>query len=323
MRYVLGNNNKFKKTVIMKQMTVREIALAWSKEKKNYVKHSTYSVYSLILERHIIPAFGDLSEVSESCVQRFALGKLDSLSEKGVKDVLMVLKMVMRFGERKGMTLYHEWDVRFPTQKESKGMQVLTVRQQKKLMTYLYNNFSFRNLGILICMHTGLRIGEVCALRWSDIDLVQEVIHVSRTVERVYSIEGEKRTSTLVFGSPKSISSNRDLPISKELMRVLHPLSRLVRRNTYVVSNGDRPTEPRALRYSFYKVLTLVGLPHIRFHGLRHTFATRCIESGCDYKTVSVLLGHSTVNITLNLYVHPGMEQKQRCINQMMSHLKK
>ena len=309
--------------MITNKKTIKEIANFWKEDKRQYVKQSTMAVYLLSLENHILPAFGSKMGVTEEDVQAFALEKLNGgLSQKTVKDMLIVLKMVLRFGEKQGWLNHTEWRVKYPTSQPAIALPILTKANQKKLMTYLKDNFSFLNLGILVCLSTGLRIGEVCALRWSDIDMVTGTLYVNRTIERIYIVDTEKPHTELVVNTPKTKNSLREIPLSKELVRVLRPLMKIVNVNYYILTNDMKPTEPRTYRNYFNRLLRQLDIPRLKFHGLRHSFATRCIESHCDYKTVSVLLGHADISTTLNLYVHPNEEQKRNCIDKMMRNMK-
>ena len=148
------------------------------------------------------------------------------------------------------------------------------------------------------------------------------VVAVSRTLERIYVVDAERPYTKVIEGSPKTKNSVREIPLSKDLMRMLRPLAKIVNPDYYVLTNESRPTEPRTYRNYFNELTRRLGIPHLKFHGLRHSFATRCIESRCDYKTVSVLLGHADIGTTLNLYVHPNDDQKRSCINQMVKSLK-
>lgn len=288
-----------------------------------FVKSSTIAVYTLHLENHLLPKFGNKKTLQEQEVQDFVLECLrKGLSLKTVKDMLIVLKMVIKFGAKHGWLQYQDWSIKYPTEQKSKELEVLSISHQKRLMQYVTDNFTFRNLGIYICLSTGMRIGEVCALKWSDIDVGTETIHVNRTIERIYIIEGDERRTELVIGSPKTKNSIREIPISKELMKLIRPLKKLMNDDYYVITNEAKPTEPRTYRNYYKQLLKQLGIPDLKFHGLRHSFATRCIESKCDYKTVSVILGHANISTTLNLYVHPNMEQKKKCINQMFKALK-
>ena len=304
--------------------TVREIATAWKEYKRPYVKQSTMAAYMLILENHILPYFGDCDALHEQAVQAFVLQKLErGLSIKTVKDILIVLKMVMKFGVKNEWMIYYEWDIKYPTTSTNKELEVLSVGNHRKILNHIQSHFTFTGLGIYISLSTGLRIGEICALKWSDINVVDGTITVSRTIERIYIIEGEKKHTELVINTPKTKNSCREIPMSKELLTMIKPLKKVVNDDFYVLTNDERPTEPRTYRNYYNGLMVKLGIPKLKYHGLRHSFATRCIEAGCDYKTVSVLLGHSNISTTLNLYVHPNMEQKKRCITKMFKTLGK
>lgn len=308
----------------MTTKTIREIALAWKSDKQRYVKQSTYAAYVLILENHILPSFGECRALSEQLVQDFVLKKLNSgLSIKTVKDLLVVLKMVMKFGVKNKWTDYCEWDIKYPTNESHKDIEVLTVEHHKKILNFIQQNFTFRNLGIYISLTTGLRIGEICGLKWEDIDIVSGTISVKRTIERIYIAEGNHKCTKLIINTPKTKNALRDIPITKELLTMIKPLKRVMNDNFYVLTNDEKPTEPRTYRNYYHRLMKRLNIPRLKYHGLRHSFATRCIESNCDYKTVSVLLGHSNITTTLNLYVHPNMEQKKRCIAKMLKSLNK
>lgn len=309
---------------IMIHKTVREIATAWKEYKRPYVKQSTMAAYVLILENHVLPYFGDGDSLHEQAVQAFVLQKLErGLSVKTIKDILIVLKMVMKFGVKNEWMTYYEWDIKYPTTSTSKELEVLSVANHRKILNYIQSHFTFTGLGIYISLSTGLRIGEICALKWSDINVADGTITVSRTIERIYIIEGEKKHTELIINTPKTKNSCRKIPMSKELLAMIKPLKKVVNEDFYVLTNDERPTEPRTYRNYYNGLMVKLDIPKLKYHGLRHSFATRCIEAGCDYKTVSVLLGHSNISTTLNLYVHPNMEQKKRCITKMFKSLGK
>ena len=189
----------------MTTKTIREIALAWKSDKQRYVKQSTYAAYVLILENHILPSFGECRALSEQLVQDFVLKKLNSgLSIKTVKDLLVVLKMVMKFGVKNKWTDYCEWDIKYPTNESHKDIEVLTVEHHKKILDFIQQNFTFRNLGIYISLTTGLRIGEICGLKWEDIDIASGTISVKRTIERIYIAEGNHKCTKLIINTPKT-----------------------------------------------------------------------------------------------------------------------
>jgi len=308
----------------MSNKTIREIAEAWKEYKRPYVKQSTMAAYVLILENHVLPEFGDNDSLHEHDVQAFVLKKIErGLSVKSVKDILIVLKMVMKFGVKNEWMTHYEWDIKYPANNQPKELEVLSVANHKKILDYVQHNFTFMSLGIYISLSTGLRIGEICALKWSDINVADGTITVQRTIERIYVVEGEKKHTQLVINTPKTVNSCREIPMSKELLAMVKPMKKVVNADFYVLTNEDKPTEPRTYRNYYNKLMEKLDIPKLKYHGLRHSFATRCIEAGCDYKTVSVLLGHSNISTTLNLYVHPNMEQKKRCINKMLKSLGK
>ena len=307
----------------MDNKTFEEIVVLWQADKKQYVKRSTYSAYSLLIANHLLPAFTGVNDVTEILVQDFVFTKLEQgLSQKSIKDILIVLKMILRYGVKQGYLEHREIDVKVPTERERQEVEVLSRNNQKNLMEYVQSHFTFMNLGIYICLCAGLRIGEVCALVWDDIDVENGVINISKTIQRIYVIEGGEKHTEVIIDSPKSKNSIREIPIAKDLLKMIKPFKKVVNGNFYVLTNSDQPTEPRTYRNYYKRLMEQLNMPKLKFHGLRHSFATRCIESKCDYKTVSVLLGHSNISTTLNLYVHPNMEQKKKCVEQMYKALK-
>lgn len=305
------------------EKNISKIADLWKEEKRQFVKKSTFAAYSLIVETHLQPAFGNLTTVTEKDVQDFVLHKLNGgLSQKTIKDMLIVLRMILKFGAKKNYCVYAPIDVIFPTDRERQELEVLSIANQKKIMRFVEDNFTFRNLGIFICLSTGIRIGEICALTWDDIDTENGVIHIRKTIQRIYVKENGIKKTELLIDTPKTATSMRDIPMIKDLYEILKPLKKVVNNDYFVLTNEATPTEPRTYRNYYKKLLDKLGIPPIKFHGLRHSFATRCIESKCDYKTVSVILGHSNISTTLNLYVHPNYEQKKKCIDKMFRKIK-
>lgn len=295
-----------------------EIVALWKEDKKQYVKRSTFAVYSLLIENHILPVFGEMGLVEEQDVQTFVFRKLnEGLSHKTIKDILIVLKMILRFGVKNHMTEYRQIDIKFPTERDKHSIDILSRSHQKQIMVYIQTHFTFKNLGIYICLSTGIRIGEICALTWDDLDVENGIIHVRKTIQRIYIMEKSRKHTEVILDTPKTKNSIREIPMTKDLLKMVRPVKKVVNGNFYVLTNEPQPTEPRTYRNYYKRLILSLGLPSMKFHGLRHSFATRRIESKCDYKTVSVLLGHSNISTTLNLYVHPNMEQKKRCIDRM------
>ena len=306
-----------------KQKNISEIVKLWREDKKQYIKKSSYAAYMLLIENHLLPVFGDCEVIEEAGVQAFVLKKLEQgLSQKTIKDMLIVLKMILKFGAKNKWMEHNQFDIQYPTQRENPQLEVLSRTNQKKIMNYIQAHFTFRNLGVYICLSSGMRIGEICALTWEDIDVNTGIVSVRRTIQRIYTVEDGVRKTELVLDTPKTKNSIRDIPISRDLLKILKPIKKVVNNSFFVLTNDAKPTEPRTYR-SYYEIfMKELDIPKLKFHGLRHSFATRCIESNCDYKTVSVLLGHSNISTTLNLYVHPNMEQKKKAIEQMLKTLR-
>ena len=293
-----------------------EVAEQWKENKRGMVKHSTFCAYLLILKSHLLPAFGASTVIQESDVQDFVLEKLHAgLSRKSVHDILAVLKAIAKYGAKHSVFDFPTWEIKFPTDTAVKNLQVLSIPHHKRLLEYISGRPTTQNIGILLALSCGMRIGEVCALRWENVDLIRRVITISGTTGRIYNCEARRMEQ--YSAPPKTKSSNREIPIPNFLIIALRKVRKLQSGTEYVVGSGAKPKDPRTYRESFTRLLRRLDIPPIVFHGLRHTFATRCIESQCDYKTVSVILGQSNIATTLNLYVHPNLDQKKRCIEKM------
>ncbi len=300
-------------------MVIKEVAKLWKEDKRQYVKESTYSAYCLLVTNHIIPYFGDKEEFVEDDVQQFVLTSLSNgLSEKTTKDIIVVIKMIQKYGVKKRLMPLNPFDIVYPMTSIKKDLAVMSKDNQKKLLNYLNDNFSFKNLGITICLCTGLRIGELCALKWSDFDLDQKVLKIRHSLQRIYIIDGEKKYTKIKIDKPKTKESNRDIPLINDLYSIIKPLLKVVKLSNYILSNDENPIEPRTYRNYYKKILKKLNIPYLKFHGLRHSFATRCIEAKNSVKTVSVILGHANITTTLNLYVHPNNDEKKKCIERML-----
>lgn len=303
----------------MEKKTFNFIYSRWREDKRETVKESSFATYSLFAEKHLVPFFGDKTDFGERVVREFVTLKTNSgLSGGTLRNVLQVLHMIVKYGVRHDYTDCRGWFVKLPRSEKPYLPRVFSVVEQRKMMVFLRQNLTFRNLGLYICLCTGMRIGEICALRWDDIHLDERTISVCRTMQRIYSKNAIIGKTRLVIGHPKTENSMRDIPVNSDLARILRPLVHLSYGGNYVISNSLHPLEPRLYRRHFRLLLDRLDLPQLNFHALRHTFATRCVESNCDYKTISAILGHSSIATTMNLYVHPDIEQKRRCIDKML-----
>lgn len=304
----------------MEPKLFKDLSAEWIEVKRKMVKYSTFCAYNLILHTHLLPLFGDHTVITESEAQEMVLDKLNAgLARKSVRDILATLKAIVKYGFKNCGWSSISWDIVYPTETYIRGLPTLSMASQRKLLGHLNENPTSRNIGILISLCTGMRIGEVCALKWEDVNMQSRVITVRGTVGRVYDYE--KKSTERIHTSPKTRSSNREIPISRDLYSSLRTIRKSAHSAIYVVGSGEKATEPRTYRDYFSRLLTRLNIPKIVFHGLRHTFATRCIECQCDYKTVSTILGHSNVSTTLNLYVHPNLDQKKRCIEKFSKYI--
>ena len=295
----------------------------WLIEKKDYIKESTYANYSNNIFNHIIPKLGNytLNEINHKIIQDFLLelsknGRKDKkggLSEKTIKDITIIVKGSIKKGINEGKIKHIELSFNYPKDNKEKSIYILTKREQNKITNYVLDNINTKNIGFLISLYSGIRIGELCALQWKDIDFKNNKLIISKTIQRVYIKDKDKNVSKVIITTPKTKNANREIPINKDFIELLKPLK--TDKDNYILSNNDKYIEPRTYRKYFNKKLKELKIKHFNFHSLRHTFATNCISLGCDYKTVSELLGHANVNITLNLYVHPRYSQKKKCID--------
>ena len=309
----------------MTHFSFSEVATLWKADKRKYVRKSSYAIYSLLCNKYILPVFGDDRSLSEDSIQGFVDDMLQrGYAVKTVKDTMLVLKMILRHGEKIGAWPHLEFSVHYPTVSAApRYIPTLSPRHLHLLLEYLKGHFSYRNLGIMLCLYSGLRIGEVCGLQWKDLDVSLGVIRVNKTVQRISISDGAIREYYISVDAPKTSSSIREIPFTAELKSIIRPLKKIMPSEYFLISNGPAPMEPRAYRDYFHSLLRRLDIPNIRFHALRHSFATRCIASRCDYKTVSVILGHSSISTTLDLYVHPGFSEKKKCIDRLSKSLEK
>jgi integrase len=304
-----------------KKLTLKEIGDLWLQSKKLNVKESSYCNYKRNLEDHIYPVIGDLKyslitkqQLNDFVEYLMVSGRKDGkggLSKGTVKDIVTLLKSVSKFA-------YQEYGLQnvcegFKASKIKKNeIQVLSNIERKKLETYLLSNVNLSNICTLLSLYTGLRIGEVCGLKWEDIDFKKGCISVNKTVERISLGNGKTK---VVVGDPKTESSIRKVYVPTFIIELLKDHKKSS--DLFVLSGKQNPTEPRTLQYRFEKILKSAGIREMKFHSLRHTYATICIEKGVDIKTLSELLGHSDVKITLNTYVHSSDKLKRKYVKRL------
>lgn len=291
--------------------TVRDVFGEWLTAIRLKVKASTFSCYSIKVEKHILPVFGGLlyEKLTVSSIHEFIKTKLkDGLSSRYVGDIIVVFKSMAKYISKIHGYANPLENVVIP-KKDKNDKQLLSKSEQKDLCRYMMDKTDNTKLGVLLSYYTGLRIGEICGLKWGDIDLNKGILRVERTVQRIY----ESGSTRLIIDSPKSKSSIRTIPIPKFLRESLQKFRNID--SAFVLSGTEKLIEPRTMQYRFKSLLKKVNLPSVNYHSLRHMFATNCIELGFDVKTLSEILGHSSAEITLNRYIHSSMERKTVCMN--------
>ena len=310
-------------------MKLNEVYNQWVVWKEMQVKRSTILHYKNQYSQVIAPVFGDkeLAELTKKNILPEMYGWLErGYSIKYCSDLLIILRMIMRYASDElevDEVPNTTWKMIWPSyaRKPNTGVMRYTKKEMQTIIDYLTDNPSPKNLGILLVCCTGMRIGEICGLRWEDVNIECRLIHISRTLERVW--DAEKKCSEIIMSSTKTQSSTRDIPIISDIFQMVRNFSKTVRPDYYVCSGTEKPIEPRTFR-NYYRevILNKVGFDHVvKFHGLRHTFASSLIENGVDVKTTASILGHSNVATTLNVYAHPSEDSKRLAINRVLGRL--
>ncbi len=290
-----------------------EVIQIWLKSLKNTVKESTYANYLMKIEKHILSKLGGISydKLTAETLNDFVAERLESgLSAKYVSDISVLIKSVTKFAHRQYGYADKAEFMSLPKKDKSAPKLLLSNSEQNILTSNLMKNISPSNAGILLSAATGMRIGELCALKWSDFDFEKSIVTVSRTMQRIKNRDGQG--TKIIVTSPKSRTSLREIPIPEFLKDVLIKVK--TNNDSFILSGNSRFVEPRTMQYRFKSVLKRLDLPQVSFHALRHMFATKCVSLGIDVKTLSEILGHSSVKITLDRYVHPSMARKQSCM---------
>lgn len=312
------------------KLTFGEVLFLWLENNKIKQKVQTYNKYRQVIEKQIIPEIGniELTQLNYCIINQFisektSNGRLDKtggLSASYIQTMCFIIDSTLKFCVNNGFCMPLHGRIIRPV-KQKKEIKVLSFEEQKILEQSLLNDINENKVGILISLYAGLRIGEVCGLKWKDIDFERSIMYVNCTVERIKNTDNNQSNAKtiLVVSNTKSETSTRIIPLSKTLKSVLLQFSGSD--SEYIIHGKNTPyADPRKLQYALKKQLNKCNLPDINYHALRHTFATRCTEAGVDVKSLSEMLGHANVNITLNTYVHSSLEQKQLQIEKLNSY---
>ena len=299
----------------------------WLENSKIKLKESSYVKYFNFINRHIKPSLGEypLSDITSEALNTFAADKLKSgkigveggLSEKTVRDIMTLIKSALQFAQIENLLPGVNFNLTLPREKKT-DMRVLSKDEQTSLEKHLCADIDASKLGVLICLYSGLRIGEVCALKWGDISLSENTLTVSRTMQRLQTLDDESSAKTKITVTiPKSDCSLRVIPLPDcltEKLKSFYPASP----NAFVLTGDEaRFIEPRTYENHFKSYVTACGIKDANFHSTRHTFATRCVEVGFEIKSLSEILGHANVKITLDRYVHPSFDLKRSNMNKL------
>lgn len=299
-------------------MAFSSLAEKWMNEKKVFFKESTIVRYRNLMEWYLLPEFETctVKELTYAKIHAFSTRLLlnggcqkKGLSPKTVSDILSLFHNILQYAYSIGL-ITELGNIVVPVKQQKKQVRIFSLAEQKKLCGYLESSGGFTSLGVLLCLFTGIRVGEVCALTWRDISLTERTIFVHQTMQRIQTDEKNEKRTKVMITAPKSSCSIRLIPIPNEVFKKLEE-ARTLPEAFLLTGSNTKYMEPRTLQYQFKRILQKCGIDDANFHALRHTFATRCVEAGCDIKSLSEILGHANVNITLNRYVHPSMELKR------------
>lgn len=314
-----GKTRQRKKPQSRCQLTIHELMDLWLLDRSEKVKTSSYYNYIALTNRHIRPRLGGIL-VRTLTAQKLEgyladlkhSGRKDGkggLSSKTIGDIFFVLKSALKLAAKKYgyQDLDGVLEVEVPTAVRKK-VETFAEFETKRLSDALLKNWNLKTASIFLCQNTGIRLGELCGLRWGDLNTNENTLKISRTVQRVHMGSGTK----LMVQTPKSLSSERTIPLPTKLIRMLLSLRKEAGEKDYILSGKSCPMDPRTVQYRFARFLKKENITQRNFHVLRHSFATRCMEKGMDVKSLSEILGHSDVRITMQVYVHPSMAQKRQ-----------
>ena len=300
------------------KLTFEDISCEWLNVKKKETKKSTYSTYSYSIRKFLMPEFQTmtLKKLESYNYNEFVEKLSQDLSTKTIRDIINNLKSILLLAEQKYGCKMKIKEIKIP-KLDSEPLEILSNKERTKLENYCLKENSLRSLGIIICLYTGLRVGEICALKWENIDLEKRELQVKYTLQRIYD-ENQKRTK-ISLDTAKTKTSIRKIPISNKLYNILIKLKNNYNDDDFFLTGSSKKfIEPRNYLNIFKNYLKKIKLKtSYKFHILRHTFATHCIEVGMDIKSLSEILGHANVQITLNIYVHSSYKRKKKFLEKL------
>ena len=299
---------------------------SWLENRYGYVKNTTYESYYYCFNKHIIPYFkrNNIYYITEEEAKKFCsyINANTELAHSYKSKIIQILKTALKemldSSDKKQLILDA---LKIPKcQSEFKKIEIFSVYEQSLLEDILLKGSTSLDTGLMICLYTGIRLGELCALKWEDIDLESRLIRINKTLLRTRNFEKSGNRTKLILNSPKSRSSIRSIPLPDFLCKMIYRLSSETdTKEDFVLSNSSFPIDPRTVQRYHEKMLQKACITHRKFHAMRHTFATRALELGIDIRTLSDILGHSKISTTLDIYAHSLLEQKRLAISKMNS----
>ena len=287
----------------------------WLEQNKNLWKPSTVAKYDSMIEKHIKPRLGQylIQEIASEQIACFSYELLyyQQLSVKTVRDILSLLHKIIK-DISKDRNLQSEPVTMIYPKMASSELRVLTEQEQLRLMQYLNQNLDVYKYAVLLALTTGMRVGEICGLNWKNISLDSGLLKVTQTVQRIRNLDKNAPQKTILqVGPPKTSSSCRTIPFTAGMLERIQQFQ-VPDKEAYLLTGTNQYAEPRTLQRKLKQYTDELHLQDVHFHTLRHTFATRCVEVGCDIKTLSEILGHASISMTMNRYVHPSIACKKK-----------
>lgn len=317
------------------QNTISHFCDMWLLANSTRLKPSSCVKYRANIENHIRPFFGSRhpGEIQPEEVDAFTRMLLEEkgLSAKTVRSILALFHSILSYVKKRLKEEPQALEINYPKEPR-RTVRVLDKREESALLQILAREMDLNKFGVYLALRTGMRIGEVCALRWCDISQEDEIINICHTAQRLpqdtsrsetenrqkKGTAGPGRKTELVISTPKSDSSLRQIPLMPDIAALCSRF-RADSPEAFVLTGTDKCMDPRNLQRRLKRYLKECEIEEVHFHTLRHTFATRCVEAGFDVKTLSEILGHSNIGITLNQYVHPNMDLKRRNMDLLKS----
>ncbi len=303
---------------------ISQLCSQWETSIRYKVKPTTYAVYITVIEKHILPCLGgrQAEELNNWVLKQYLQEKQrEELSWSTLRLIVFLLKRILQMGEEKGIGTAEKLCFYIPKYKKT-YMRTLGQENSEKLLHYLNGSGESFELGMLICICTGIRVGELCGLQWKDVNWLRGTIQINRTVSRIRNLDTEgiaKETlsKTIIYiGTPKTGTSVREIPLPDFLVLKMQRYKK--GDACYILTGISKCMEPRGVQRKFKNLLRKCGVPDINIHSLRHSFASRWIENGFDNKALSEILGHSSVKVTMDIYVHSDLKQKKSYMNRMV-----